>query len=95
MRVWARVVRETSCLVLLARGAPGVVGEHSLVRAIQFARFEEKRTTGKSPFRLVAWVVRRGSSRALSCSPRRARASDACGFARGLLTVRTLLRLPG
>jgi hypothetical protein len=34
------------------------VGEHSLVRAIQFARFEEKRTTGKSPFRLVAWVVR-------------------------------------
>jgi hypothetical protein len=57
MRVWARVVRETSCLVLLARGAPGVVGEHSLVRAIQFARFEEKRTTGKSPFRLVAWVA--------------------------------------
>ena len=61
MRVRARVVRETSCLVLLAREAPGVVGEHSLVRAIQFARFEEKRTTGKSPFRLVAWVVRRGS----------------------------------
>jgi hypothetical protein len=60
MRVWARVVRETSCLVLLARGAPGVVGEHSLVRAIQFARFEEKRTTGKSPFRLVAWVVKMG-----------------------------------
>jgi len=61
MRVLPRVVRETSCLVLLARGAPGVVGEHSLERAIQFARFEEKRTTGKSPFRLVAWVARRGS----------------------------------
>jgi hypothetical protein len=42
-------VRETSCLVLLAREALGVVGEVSLVRAIQFARFEEKRTTGKSP----------------------------------------------
>jgi len=60
MRVRARVVRETSCLVLLAREAPGVVGEHSLVHAIQFARFEEKRTTGKSPFRLVAWAVRTG-----------------------------------
>ena len=57
MRVRARVVRETSCLVLLAREALGVVGEVSLVRAIQFARFEEKRTTGKSPFRLVAWVA--------------------------------------
>ena len=60
MRVRARVVRETSCLVLLAREAPGVVGEHSLVRAIQFERPEEKRTTGKSPFRLVAWVVKTG-----------------------------------
>jgi len=95
MRVWARVVRETSCLVLLAREAPGVVGEHSLVRAIQFARFEEKRTTGKSPFRLGVGGSTGLSNRALSCSPRRARASDACGFARGLLTVRTLLRLPG
>ncbi len=39
------------------RSALAVVGEHSLVRAIQFARFEEKRTTGKSPFRLVVWVA--------------------------------------
>ena len=57
LRVRAWVVRETSCLVLLARGAPGVVGELSVVRAIQFARHEEKRTTGKSPYRLVAWVA--------------------------------------
>ena len=74
MRVWARVVWETSCLVLLAREAPGVVGEHSLVRAIQFARIEEKRTTGKSPFRLVAWVVKTG----LFTSPVLPPASCAC-----------------
>ena len=74
MRVWARVVRETSCLVLLARRALGVVGEHSLVRAIQFARPEEKRTTGKSPFRLVAWVAKTG----LFLSPFELPASCAC-----------------
>jgi len=70
MRVWARVVRETSCLVLFAREAPGVVGEHSLVRAIQFERPEEKRTTGKSPFRLVALVARRGSFLSPFLAPR-------------------------
>ena len=30
-----------------------------LVLAIEFASLEEERTTGKSPFRLDAWVVRR------------------------------------
>jgi hypothetical protein len=57
MRVRAWVVRETSCLVLLAREALGVVGE-KIPSCVRFSsRFEEKRTTGKSPFRLVVWVA--------------------------------------
>jgi len=95
MRVRARVVRETSCLVLLAREALGVVGEHSLVRAIQFAASRKNAPPASLRFASSRGWLDGALFEPFSCSPRRARASDACGFARGCLTVRTLLRLPG